>query len=443
MQRYDIQMNPLPKALACAETMGIQGEGITSVTILDASTVKIVTKRGVATGAAEKILPPELRRMLGAAFKLATKTLGKRFRRRVPSDIGEDSTYDPDSSISDMYKPSQEEADENSKEEGIEHVFDGTPGPVPVEDIITRDSFPDDYPSKHPKEVSIRETTATLRKLEARFCPKLKTAGPVGKVQTAVLQLVAKLPVGHKEHLTDLVGLRPELRGVHFKDVMSAANALKKKGLVEFDGFSEIWRKASFTKRQAGLEVGKTIENEHIRVHRYRPSIVVWDLTNAGKRGKKCDKFTLNDLDYIQDPKIESNVEKFEQGLPKLNYQQALKWAEIIIQDAKNRKSSKPELFKSSERGVDVAPGGFKPITINNGHLSLEVGHDSFFIKNLDDMYNEPTCIPRSKGGKKSIPQLYRWVKDNQSKVRTMNFPDLLAALSKEGIQFHQYCAID
>jgi hypothetical protein len=369
MQRYDIQMNPLPKAPACAETMGIQGEGITSVTILDASTVKIITKRGMAVGDKEKILPPELRRMLGAAFKLATKTLGRRrMRRQVPEDMGEDITYDPDSTVDKESRPDITPERENSKEQEIKRTFHGGKLVLEPEDITTFDSFPEDLPSKHPKEVQLKETSATLRKLEATFCLKMK---------------------------------------------------------------------------KAGLEIGHTIENDHIRIHRYRPSIVVWDLTNAGKKGKKCDKFTLSDLDFIRDPKIESNVEKFEQGLSKLTYPQALRWVEIIIQDAKNRKSDKPDLTKSYDRGVDVAPAGFKTITVNTGHVSIEVGHDNFTIKNLDDKYNEETCIPRSKGGKKSIPQLYRWVKDNQSKIRTMSFPDLMAALMKEGIEFHQFCAMD
>ena len=90
-----------------------------------------------------------------------------------------------------------------------------------------------------------------------------------------------------------------------------------------------------------------------------------------------------------------------------------------------------------------MAPGGFKPITITTDRLLIEVDYDSFRIKNLDDKYNEPTCIPRSKGGKKSVPQLYRWVKDNQARIRTMTYPELLHAIDKEGIQYHTFCAID
>lgn len=41
------------------------------------------------------------------------------------------------------------------------------------------------------------------------------------------------------------------------------------------------------------LPLGKTFQNDQVRVHRYSDSLRVTDLTDAGKRGKKCREMTV------------------------------------------------------------------------------------------------------------------------------------------------------
>jgi hypothetical protein len=43
----------------------------------------------------------------------------------------------------------------------------------------------------------------------------------------------------------------------------------------------------------AGIGLGKTWENGKVRIHRYSNNFTVWDLTNAGKRGKKVREMTI------------------------------------------------------------------------------------------------------------------------------------------------------
>lgn len=91
-------------------------------------------------------------------------------------------------------------------------------------------------------------------------------------------------------------------------------------------------------------------------------------------------------------------------------------------------------------RGVDVTPAGFSDIEINTDDVYIKAEHDGFRVKDKRDRYNEPTCITR---GKKSIKQFYRWVKDNESKLKRMTFREVLKGMDAEGINYHYYCAMD
>jgi len=87
----------------------------------------------------------------------------------------------------------------------------------------------------------------------SHFVQALREAAgkPTGKAQQAIMTYLENSPdlTGWIE-LSELAGT-PLLRGVHFAKIQSGAEALKKKGLIEYDGISRI-RKASM--RDAGGE---------------------------------------------------------------------------------------------------------------------------------------------------------------------------------------------
>jgi len=196
--------------------------------------------------------------------------------------------------------------------------------------------------------------------------------------------------------------------------------------------------------REAEIQVGKTWENDHVRVHRYRSAYHVWDLTNAGKRGKKVRKVALYDTDMVRNESVLKNLDKLAKGIEKVkNFDSVLKWFNIITKDAELRGEHSPKIEMSEERGVDVAPGGFKPIRVVGKGVRVDSDYDSFTVKNLDDKMNEPTCIPAIRGGKKDIKVFYRWVKDNVDAIKQMDFSAVLKAMKKIGVQYHQYCAMD
>jgi hypothetical protein len=94
-------------------------------------------------------------------------------------------------------------------------------------------------------------------------------------------------------------------------------------------------------------------------------------------------------------------------------------------------------------RGVDVMPAGFKPLVINGKYTHVTAEWKSFSIRDKVDMNNEPSCIPAIKGGLRSIPVFYRWVKENASRIEDMKFHEILHEMQKIGVDYHSYCAMD
>ena len=199
------------------------------------------------------------------------------------------------------------------------------------------------------------------------------------------------------------------------------------------------------TERVAGLDVGKTIESGSIRIHRYRSSIVVTDLTNAGKRGKKCDEIAAYDLDYVEDGAAWA-VEDMADGIMKSrSYREAKKIIEKGMDEIKEASEGyfRVKIDERSHKGVDVAPAGFSKIEINGKHVYVKADYDSFVVRDKDDRFNEPTCIPSSRGSKTSVKMFYRWATDNENLIKRGTFGDVLHSMNKAGISYHQYCAMD
>jgi len=198
-------------------------------------------------------------------------------------------------------------------------------------------------------------------------------------------------------------------------------------------------------RRLTALGRGDRGENAGIRYERGMSTLRVWDLTNAGKRGKKVDHFALWDMDYAErHPDMDSLLEKFAAGLKRqTSYKRALAEAKMLVLQARDFDLNGPKIEESREMGVRVAPAGFRPLKIDGQHVRVESDYNSFVVRDKVDRNNLPTCIPRSKGSKKDVKQFFRWVTDNASKIKRMTFSEVLQGMNSEGIGYHQYCAMD
>lgn len=201
---------------------------------------------------------------------------------------------------------------------------------------------------------------------------------------------------------------------------------------------------------KVALDIGESFENNMFRAHRNMFSILVTDLTNAGKRGKDVVQFALTDLDYVKNRDDSSNVEmnarikKFIDTLPaQRSFASAMAAAESIADDVPSMGLIAPKFYKEVLRGVDVAPPGFKPFKVEGEFVIVEADYTSFMVRDKTDMDNEPTCIPSTRGGKSDVKAFFRWVRDNVAAIKNMRFHDVLDGMNKNDIKHHTFCAID
>ncbi len=191
--------------------------------------------------------------------------------------------------------------------------------------------------------------------------------------------------------------------------------------------------------RSAYIRIGDTHENGTLRIHRYTDVIKLWDLTNAGKRGKRVDVLSISPTHkYTRDESMSflhnlgTMLEDYD------TFRQAVGGIKDFLIDFPDSL----DLTESAERGVDVAPGGFKPVTIQGVNVLITVDYKDFRVRKLDDP-NESTCIPAISGGVKTIPVFYRWISDNRHAVEKMTYAQILDKMRELGIQYHSYCAMD
>lgn len=197
--------------------------------------------------------------------------------------------------------------------------------------------------------------------------------------------------------------------------------------------------KTSYTYRRVAYTIPP---KEDVEINQYRLyydyySVQVTDTTFAGKRGKRVPVFTVSS-DY-RDRDILYDVIEVIVSLAKkrVGFDQLVRTVKTVADGLD------VDFYVSERRGVDVMPAGFEPIGIRGKGVSVYVGYNDFRVKDIDDPYNEMTCIPVAKGGKQSIPVFYRWVKENQSAIKNMSFRDVTKNMNQLGIKYHMYCAAD
>lgn len=219
-------------------------------------------------------------------------------------------------------------------------------------------------------------------------------------------------------------------------------NGLIKNGDENMDVSKELIKVANFlrTERDYGcvdkstkkaMRVGETKEIGDIRIHLFSTSLKIWDLTNAGRKGKIVDYFWVGSRGRDED-----DLYSLAQILEKCtDYKKALKLTKDFVADKNNL-----DFGEDKEKGWDVLPKGFKKFEFRNSKISIKCDTKGFTIRDLEDRNNEPTAIDTNKMGPRL---LFKWLNDNSSKLNNMDFHDILDKISKEGIAYHYYCAMD
>lgn len=204
-------------------------------------------------------------------------------------------------------------------------------------------------------------------------------------------------------------------------------------------------KEASVSKK--AIDVGQTIEVKNYRVHRFMDSVRVTDLTNAGKRGKVVETTSLYRFPSTSNTvttDMKAAIESFFAQITRWpNYDTAKEEMLAFVAEFQERFQFEISVSTSTAKGVEVVPGGFKNLKIVTDKFELEAGYKDFTIRDREDEFNLPACIPAITGGQKDIPVFYRWVRDNEAAIKNMNYRGILKAMKDLGIKYHDYCSMD
>lgn len=199
--------------------------------------------------------------------------------------------------------------------------------------------------------------------------------------------------------------------------------------------------------------VGKTFESKYLRVHVYTDVIQITDLQYAGKRGKQVEEIWLSNTNS-QTPTITKVIAKLIEAMQDIRYAKALDLVFQIEELSKERKKidflyTPLKVSLTTRRGIDVLPSVGSLIRIETPRWALEASPTDFTLKlhhteSGKSDPNEPTCIPALKGKRKQgVKLFYEWVSLNQDKIRNMSFYEIQREMTKLGIAYYDYCAID
>jgi hypothetical protein len=185
------------------------------------------------------------------------------------------------------------------------------------------------------------------------------------------------------------------------------------------------------------ITVGETQINGSIHIHRYNSSIQITDITNSGKRGKKCSYvsvFTYHDSDML-DPLADMlvGVEDWAGVEEKVGHIK-------IDREINHNTTFSVEAFE--KRGVDVVNEVSIPIIVENDLVKITAKLGGFTIACKKDMNNEPRMIPSSSTGKRGAKKFYNHVSKMKIESDT-GFSDVIQIFNALDVDYHYYCAMD
>jgi len=190
------------------------------------------------------------------------------------------------------------------------------------------------------------------------------------------------------------------------------------------------------------IAIGQIVNTKGIRVERYADHMRVWDLTNAGKRGKRVDKFSIGPI-YQSDTKDFSFREKHLVLIAKQNtYKRALEIAKFMVQKLQ-KMGDNIKIHQSTERGVNVDPPDKGPITVKTAKVSISATPRHFSVTDKTDPHNLPTMIPSLRRRVTSAKMFYKMAQELGNKLKSMSYLDIGKEMNRRKIDYHGYYAMD
>jgi hypothetical protein len=206
------------------------------------------------------------------------------------------------------------------------------------------------------------------------------------------------------------------------------------------------------------VAVGTTVETDKLRIHRYADSVVIWDLTNAGRRGKVVDILSVTDIDYLGGNDLA--VTKFERWLGQLvkgqTFEQADRGFKALISELERSGQARlPKAHYRNEKGVRIDPPEsvakrlkFTIVDTPERVMSLEVKPSNISIRETTHRLNDRgerqfylhDSVVSNTGKKRETKALYNWIVENEGKLKRMkNLADVKTLLNREGVPYRTF----
>lgn len=174
------------------------------------------------------------------------------------------------------------------------------------------------------------------------------------------------------------------------------------------------------------LRVGQTVVVGGWRVQRFMTSVRMTDITNAGKRGKRCAEFALYD---------HTGAGPWESLALEAVYSARVGRVPAFVAEA----SEIVSVETRSLRGVDVEPDA-PAVNVRGMHVSVRASALEFVVEDARDIHNETTMMGTDRTGAK---RFYAWARENAEALRGMSFSEVFSACRSLGIKTHTWCAVD
>lgn len=187
----------------------------------------------------------------------------------------------------------------------------------------------------------------------------------------------------------------------------------------------------------------------HVQIWKAAGNATVTDMTNAGKRGKRCDQISFIGRLY-SDPSCAKAVKISTLTSSALDYLRGLSsdtpfniaadGVDAYVQDARKHgiEDWAVKSYKSVIRGID-APR--TKLTAGNEKFNAFADQDGIHIYDLTDNINLPAIITAPR---QTNAQAYSIAAKVWEKVKTAtNFSEAQNILSAAGAKLHYYCQMD
>lgn len=192
------------------------------------------------------------------------------------------------------------------------------------------------------------------------------------------------------------------------------------------------------------FDEGRTYYNPQskVSIHRYRGSIKVQDLTNAGKRGKTVPGFTLSF--WKDNPSWEPETmflwDEFVRSAKSGKGYLYLRRLATDIIELQEKALGTFDAFEN--KGVNVVPveGAGSKIEVNAAKWYLTASGREFLLADKVDQNNLPRAY---EAGPKDASKFYKWFNANQDSLMNQSFDSVLRLMTDAGIRYKYYMGMD